>query len=144
MRTLIITSLMTLVLTLLSTTLVVPLSYAKQGMGVFKELNLSQEQKKKLKDIKKAGKESTKELRQSHRKLRQQLQEAMRSETSDEDLRKLNRELRQAEAELKDLKFEKILKIRAILNKEQREKFHELKAKKMKRSHDEWTKHQND
>lgn len=116
-----------------------PLSHAKdyKRTGIFKELNLSEEQKGKLKEIKKAGREDLQALRHSKRELRKQLQEAMKSDTSDEELRKLNNELRQAEAEFKELKFEKILKIRAILNKEQREKFNELKSRKWKGRHNE-------
>lgn len=139
MRRLLNTSSAIVIFTLLAVSLVAPLSHAKdyKRMGIFKELNLSEEQKEKLKEIKKTDREDLQALRQSKRELRKQLQEAMKSGTSDEELRKLNNELRQAEAEFKELKFEKILKIRAILNKEQREKFNELKSRKWKGRHNE-------
>lgn len=132
-------------------TLILPLflfsseGWAKGGHHkIFKELNLSQDQKDQLKEIKKAGKEKVRALRESKKALREKLKQAMNSNTSDSDLRKIHADLQKAEAEMKNLKFEKILSIRAILNEEQRAKFNKLKSEKMELHKNRWKKHHSD
>lgn len=113
------------------------------GQGkVMKELNLSKDQKKQMKALKKGKKESMKAQRTKMKELRKSMHEAMKNNASESDLRGKHKALHDAKRSMADARLENMLAVRKILNDEQRKKFHELKAKqwegrKGKRGHDD-------
>lgn len=63
---------------------------------------------------------------QTLQQARQQLHQMMGVETSDRSLRRQQKQIRQLQAELSDLHFDKLLELRSILNAEQRGQFAQL------------------
>ena len=94
---------------------------------IFKQLNLSDEQKNKLKEIRSGQKEHMKALRTNKRELREKFHEAIRSNKPEAELRKLHGELQAARNTFHTARFERLLSIRKILTPEQRIQFHELR-----------------
>lgn len=94
----------------------------KRGGGM-KELNLSEEQREKIRSIRKAIKPQMKALKKESRELRKGLQEALRSEASESDLRSKFQALQNKKSAIASLRFDQMLKIRANLTPEQRKKF---------------------
>ena len=109
-------------------------THAKAGKGkgkghwkqMMKELNLTEDQKVKMKEIKKS-KPDMKSARQNMKKLRDQLKAALKTNTSDADLIKLHGEIQTARNKKATDRFNHMLAVRAILTPEQRIKFHEMK-----------------
>lgn len=97
------------------------------GKDIFKEINLTGEQKGKLQALRNADKEQILSLRKQKRELKQKLDTAMASTASKVDLRKIHDEIKATEAKIDQLRFEQILSIRELLSQEQRVKFKELK-----------------
>lgn len=111
---------------------------APRAMGMMKvlqQLDLTAEQKEKLKELRKNrkdgghGKENVEEVR----KLRQELKEKFASNASDSELRKINDKMKSLRSSKTDLRFERMMEVRAILTVEQRKKFQDLMEGKGRR-----------
>ena len=104
---------------------------------MMKELDLTEDQKVKMKALKKS-KPDHKASRENMKKLKDQLKAALKSDTSDADLIKMHGEIQTARNKKATERFNHMLAVRAILTPEQREKFHEMREKKRgRRGHDE-------
>lgn len=110
-------------------------SFARRGMGenfraeAMKQLDLSDEQKVELERIKAEKKDEVENLRSSKKELRKKFKEALLGESSDSELRKLHEKKQQLRQQLGRHRFERMLKVRKILTKDQRKKFHEIMDK---------------
>ncbi len=100
---------------------------------IAKELNLTAEQKTKLAEIKKAKWAGNKELKQKMKALMANLEEKVKSNAGDDELRKIHSECQALRMQMADARFEGILAIRSILTPEQRARFGEFH--KMGRGH---------
>jgi Spy/CpxP family protein refolding chaperone len=107
--------------------------HKKDHKKIFKQLELTKEQKVQLKTMRKNSKGQMKSLRTEKKKVRKELKQAMRSNTPDTKLRSLHNEITRLQNKIKDQRFEKMLAIRKILTPEQREKFFDLKSKMRKK-----------
>lgn len=104
-----------------------------------KELGLTSEQQEKIKAL--HNHEQIKSQREVMRKAHEELEQAMKSPATDEEVRIKYTNLERAQSEFSKLRFEKVLAIRAILTPEQRMNFKgmakdgEFKQRKRKRSY---------
>lgn len=101
-----------------------------KGMGQMKmleQLDLTDTQKEALTNIREGNRSKFKEMHSKKRELKEKLREGFQSDLSVSELRKLHKEMQSISQILGDLRFENQMKIREILTKEQRKKFHELK-----------------
>ena len=90
---------------------------------MFKDLNLTREQKQKIKKIRESSKEQYHAKKQAMRQAHQNLGKAMKEGKSDDELRLLFNELNKVKSEIGLLRFEQALAIRKILTPEQQKKF---------------------
>lgn len=97
---------------------------------ILRQLDLSDEQKKKLADLREANREKSKEARAEMRKKREALEKALDSDASSDELRRLHQDLQKTRIKLGDLRFDQVLAVREVLTAEQRKKFKDLKAEK--------------
>lgn len=98
--------------------------------NIKKELNLTAEQKKQLKD---SGGYSREDMKKKHTALREaqkSLEETLKSDASEEQIRAKFTELQTIQEDFAKARFEKILKIRSVLTPEQRAKFKNVIGKK--------------
>ena len=91
-----------------------------------KQLDLSEDQKVALEKLKANKGSLGKELRAKKKALRKQMHEAMASDASDSDLRKLHEQKLSLKTQMANNRFEKMLAVRKILTPEQRVKFHKF------------------
>lgn len=100
----------------------------KQKKGErLKEMNLSEEQMKKVSDLRKAKKESLEKSRAEVRNLKKSFQEAKANEnTSNEELTQRFEALQKARNDLQRERFKGMIEMRSMLTPEQRKKFKEL------------------
>ncbi len=99
---------------------------------LFTQLDLSQEQKQKLKEIKKSQKGEVKELKKQMKTQRKELNTALSGESSDINLLQMKEKIIELHKQIKMKKFNKMLAIRKILSPAQRKTFFELKRKMRK------------
>jgi Spy/CpxP family protein refolding chaperone len=105
---------------------------ANRGGAFMEELNLTDEQKEKIRKIREASKKNdNKERRDSIRKKRLALEEALNGEAKDEEIRLINKELQVLDAVVNTEKLEQMIQIRNVLTPEQRKKFATLKKQRM-------------
>lgn len=97
---------------------------------ITEELNLTDEQKVKLDEIREEYREKMKDKRAVMQEAREKLHDALISDASDEVLRKQFKTMQEIRNEFATARFEKILAIRQILTKEQRKKFDELRSER--------------
>jgi len=101
--------------------------------GIFKELNLTPEQKKKLEENRKAQGEERNRLREAvkekHGKLQQELN---RPDVTRAAVEPLVKELKSLDAQLVDNRINGIFAVKAILTPEQFAQFNQLMEKQMK------------
>jgi len=97
-----------------------------------KELNLTEAQKKQFKEIKKEQKDAVKAHRKNAKAAMGKLHQAMQSDASEAELRKLHEQVIKIRNEGATARFEKALAIRKILTPEQRKKFRARLGKHMK------------
>jgi len=101
---------------------------AKKLEMLTKKLDLTPEQKTQVAKIQEGARAKSKDLRQNKLKeLRGQMKELMQSNASSEQLRAKNAEIEATQSQLRDNRFEKMLKIRALLTPEQKEKFSKMR-----------------
>lgn len=101
----------------------------KEGKGkhffkkMKKELNLTPQQMEQMKSFKKEAKSQFKAKKESMKQARKALESALKSNSSEDVIRARYADLKAQQDEFSQARFEKILKIRAILTEEQRAKF---------------------
>lgn len=116
-----------------SVTVALANDFGHMGMrGIFKELNLTADQKEKLKKLREESKAGHKDERKKMRSEAKAFKDKMAGNASDDELRKEFAKAQEKRAEMAKSRFEHMLKVRAILTPEQRKKFAELAEKKMK------------
>lgn len=94
------------------------------------QLNLTDEQKNKLKEMQATyGKEAMKKKHEKMDTAQKDLEQALRSDASDEKVREQFSELQKIQEDFAKTRFEKVLLIRSILTPEQRAKFKDLIGK---------------
>lgn len=86
-------------------------------------LGLTDEQKEKIKEIRSQFRSTIETNHESLRSNHEKLREALKSNTSEKELKEMHSKLSETKQKLGDLRFEVMLKIRAILTPEQRAKF---------------------
>lgn len=101
--------------------------------SIISELDLSKDQISKIKAIRSASKEAMETQREALRTIRNELATAMAGSTDDSTLRRTFEKKQVIKKELGNARFEMALKVRAVLDGEQRKKFYELKKKHRKK-----------
>jgi len=97
----------------------------------FSSLNLSDEQKQKIQQIRAKNGTAARSLQKSLRGNRDQLRDLMFDpNTSDEQLRAKRKELRQAQDRLEEMQLNDFLSIRKVFTPEQRQRFANLKSER--------------
>ena len=113
----------------------------KGGNGEFrkilKQLDLSDEQKEKLKSMREESKDKSKPNKGEMKELHTKLQAAFTSNASDSELITLHTQIKELRMKHMDRKFNRMIGIRSVLNETQRKKFFELhqQMRKGKRGH---------
>lgn len=97
-----------------------------------KELNLTPDQKAKMKSIRQNGREEMKAKRDALFAAREDLENSLRGAATDEELKKKFEALQKIQQEMAQGRFEKVLAIRAILTPEQRAKFKSMAGEGMR------------
>lgn len=97
------------------------------GPKEFKELNLTAEQRDKVKAIREASKDKAKALRQETKEANKKLKEILATEASKDDLNKAFENVQTKRAEMGKFMFGQMLQIRDILTPEQRAKVKDLR-----------------
>lgn len=95
----------------------------RKMMKMMKELDLSAEQKEKLKTERQKNQATMKALRDSQKAAREKLRAGFQSNASNEELKNLHKEVQTSMTALMDARFSNMLSIREILTPEQRAKF---------------------
>ena len=110
----------TLMILILANLLILPLSYAK-GDGhkemqrkIFKQLDLTKDQRKQLKTMRESRKGVMKGLRSTKKEKREKMLMAMKGDTPEAELRAMHKEMSELHGKMKDQRFEKMLSIRKI------------------------------
>lgn len=96
------------------------------GMGFLKKLDLSADQKAKLKEIRQGGKDQMKSLREAAKQSRQALKDAMAGNADDGKLTALFADSQAKHQAMVSFGFQQLLKVRAILTPDQRAKVRSL------------------
>lgn len=97
---------------------------------LMKELNLTGEQKDKIKAEREKRKPEMKAAREKAKAAREKLREAFKQNASADQLRTLKNEVQAAQTAAGDLRFEGMLALREVLTPEQRAKFNEWQEKR--------------
>lgn len=97
---------------------------------MFEKLDLSEEQRKKLAEIRKSNAEKVKALQEKLKEAHQKLDSSLDSDASEDVLKKQHQALQDLQNEMSDLRFENILAVRKVLTPEQRKKFSEMRKQK--------------
>ncbi|MEW6054970.1 MAG: Spy/CpxP family protein refolding chaperone [Bdellovibrionota bacterium] len=109
-----------------------------------KQLNLNEEQKKKLQDIRKEARSDRKDQRESLKTSHEELKKKMASDASEDELRKQFSEIQAKRAELQKGRFERMLKVRAVMTPEQRKQLMEIAEKQKDKRKGKWRNHNHD
>ncbi len=110
--------------------------YKDKMQKIFQQLNLSEEQQKKLKKIQASRKDKMKSLLQEKKETKKAFKEAMKSNTLESTLKRHHKKMLQANTNFKKYKFKTLLKKRSLLNDSQKKKFIQLHRKKHNKSND--------
>jgi protein CpxP len=101
------------------------------GMGFFKELNLSEEQRAKLKELRENNKGDLKPKREALKKARDEFRSLMGSENAtDAQIRSAFQKLQALRSEVATGSIDRMLAVRQVLTPEQRKKAHEMREKR--------------
>jgi Spy/CpxP family protein refolding chaperone len=99
------------------------------GQKLLQQLNLSPDQQAQIKTIEDQARASSTGLRQQMKTAFEQMQTLLaKSDTSADQLRQAHQQIQTLRQQLSDQRFEKMLKIRAVLTPEQRTKLATLRA----------------
>jgi periplasmic protein CpxP/Spy len=93
-------------------------------MEMMKDLNLTPEQQKKMKEVNEKSTPNLGEKRKAMFNARKDLHETLKGTASDDEAKKKFEVLEKAQDEFARARFDHVLAVRAILTPEQREKFH--------------------
>ncbi len=104
----------------------------KEMARALKQLNLSEEQKKKLKEMRKANKEKKFESQGELKKLREEMKTKFASDAPESELKAIHAKIKSLRDQKAEARFQKMLTIRSVLTVEQRKKFQELQMGKRK------------
>ncbi len=99
-------------------------------MKALKALNLTEQQITSLKEYRKENKGKHKESFKILKQLREEVKAAFISGASDEEIKSLHSRLQSEQATVKEVRFSKMLFMKNLLTKEQREKFMSMKKDK--------------
>lgn len=103
----------------------------QRGDFLKKELNLTDEQLERVKEIRKADRDELRKNRKEFKTLKKEFREAMNnSQSSTEELTAKFEAFQKARDEFQRMRFKKMMKMREILSPEQLKKFRELHKKK--------------
>lgn len=106
----------------------------RDGNNRFMErLDLSEEQKNQIAQIREKYRQRFRPLRERSQSLRQELQTMLNGNASDSQIRAKHRELLSVRQELANLRFESTLEMRNVMTLEQRREFAELMEERRQR-----------
>jgi Spy/CpxP family protein refolding chaperone len=103
-------------------------AHERRWAKISEELRLTPEQRANLDKIRSEFRKTLPVKREAMESSQEDLQKALRGSATDGELRKKFTELAKRQGEFANLRFEKVLAIRALLTPEQREKFRGLEA----------------
>jgi Spy/CpxP family protein refolding chaperone len=131
---------MKLILILFMTLFAFSNSYSREGKGemrkILQQLDLSEEQRSQLKEVRKDRPKQGQGDRQKMKELRGLMKAKFASDASEADLRNLHTQLKTMKVEKQEKRFNSLMKIRNILTLEQRVRFQELKPKRKRKRKD--------
>ena len=104
--------------------------HKKKWREMIEQLDLTEDQKSQLKEIRQSLKGTRREQRSTLKNKRDILENLLRDDAPESEIRKAHNELQTIKQALMLQRFEKMMSIRAILNAEQRQKFHELRPRR--------------
>jgi Spy/CpxP family protein refolding chaperone len=119
-------------------TLIAPATYANEkgeemgkrkggGFGkILKQLNLTDDQKAKLKEFRKANKGNGKIDHSELKKLREEMKSKFATSATESEIRGIQEKIKKLRHSKGDMRFSRVMGIRNILTVEQRKKFQEL------------------
>ena len=115
----------------------------QEGPGnMFKELNLTEEQEQKLKELREAGRDGSKASREEMKAAHEKMRELLEGDANESQLRAQHKKLQALKMKMDDERFENMLATRAILTPEQRKKMAEqMKERHGKRGGDRGPRH---
>ncbi|MFN3360657.1 MAG: Spy/CpxP family protein refolding chaperone [Pseudanabaenaceae cyanobacterium] len=93
---------------------------------LLEELNLTPQQKQQLDTIRQQSQSQLETLRQRKRQLRQEMDQLLSSNASEQQLRAKFQEIQAVKAEMDEIRFNQTLAMRQILTPEQRTRWQEL------------------
>ncbi len=113
-----------------------------EGKGKFmkfmKELNLTEEQIKKLKEHRKANKDKPKGNRGEMKAYRDEMSKAFINGASDSELKAINQRMQTAQQQMNERRLEKMIFFKNLLTKEQRQKFMDKRKSGKGRGKGKW------
>lgn len=110
--------------------------YREKKKEFMRELNLTPEQDRLLKDVKTAHREEAKKLFQALKQKREELKSALaKPDATQSGVAPIMAEIKKLQAELLDYRIEGIFKIKSILTPEQFQKLESLKNEHWKKAH---------
>ena len=102
----------------------------KGGKGQFKQilkqLELTDEQKDKLKSIRKENKDKYRMTKGEMKELHEKLEDGFSSNSSESELQGLHTKIKEIRIKKMDKRFNRMMSIRSVLNETQRKRFFEL------------------
>jgi len=102
----------------------------KKGfMKIFRQLDLTEEQKNEIKAIRDSKQVKMESLKKASKADKKAFHDALGSIATNSKLKSLRKKMIKSKQAFKDQQFNTMLLIREILTQEQRTKFHELKSK---------------
>ncbi|OVE81168.1 hypothetical protein BVY03_04580 [bacterium K02(2017)] len=93
-------------------------------------LDLSEDQSTEIKSLFKKNRSQNKTTRKHYKKLKAELNNLLKSDASNEEVLSKHKEMQLIKNKMDQIRFNKTLAIRNLLNKEQREKFVETKKQR--------------
>mgnify|MGYP002777078166 CR=1 FL=1 len=97
----------------------------RRGMGWLQDLNLSQDQMRRIQAIRQRDRSDLSRDREAVRQRQQELRSLMAGTASEDEIRRKYQEVRDIRIRLVDAQFDSMLEMRNVLNPEQRQKFAE-------------------
>ena len=110
-----------------------PMDRGGKGGGprqMMEQLDLTPEQRTKLDALRKASRDKISAVKDEMRQSQEKLTQALQSNTSTDELRKLHKKNQELKNKMSDARFDQVLAIRQVLTPEQQKKFQELRKGK--------------
>ncbi len=102
----------------------------KRGADMMEQLDLSDQQKQQLTDIRQKYQQKIDPKQQQVKTSRQELNQMLASNASDRSIRSKHQEIMQLHEEISNLRLESMLEVRGILTLDQRREFAQLMEKR--------------